>query len=73
MTGGSAPYSRPSAAASLWAPWGRHTPQLDAFRPLGRADGYGWLVGYDYVAGRSQPLPDDVRERLEPELRDPVG
>jgi acyl-CoA thioester hydrolase len=37
------------------------------------ADGYGWLVGYDYVAGRSRPLPDALRERLEPELRDPVG
>ena len=37
------------------------------------ADGYGWLVGYDYTAGSSQPLPDDLREKLEPELRDPVG
>ena len=37
------------------------------------AEGYGWLVGYDYVAGKAQPLPDDLRERLEPELRDPVG
>jgi len=37
------------------------------------AEGYGWLVGYDYVAGKSQALPDELRERLEPELRDPVG
>ena len=37
------------------------------------ADGYGWLVGYDYVSGKSQPLSGDLRERLEPELRDPVG
>ena len=37
------------------------------------AEGYGWLVGYDYAAGRSRPLPDELRERLEPELRDPVG
>ena len=37
------------------------------------AEGYGWLVGYDYAAGRSQPLPDELREKLEPELRDPVG
>jgi acyl-CoA thioester hydrolase len=37
------------------------------------AEGYGWLVGYDYVAGKAQPLPDELRERLEPELRDPVG
>ena len=37
------------------------------------AEGYGWLVGYDYVAGKPQPLPDEVRERVEPELRDPVG
>jgi acyl-CoA thioester hydrolase len=37
------------------------------------AEGYGWLVGYDYVAGRPQPLPDEVRRLVEPELRDPVG
>ena len=37
------------------------------------AEGYGWLVGYDYSSGRSQPLPDDLREKLEPELRDPAG
>jgi acyl-CoA thioester hydrolase len=37
------------------------------------AEGYGWLVGYDYASGRSQPLPDELREKLEPELRDPVG
>jgi len=37
------------------------------------AEGYGWLVGYDYAAGRSRPLPDELRERLEPEFRDPVG
>jgi acyl-CoA thioester hydrolase len=37
------------------------------------AEGYGWLVGYDYAEGRSQPLPDALREKLEPELRDPVG
>jgi acyl-CoA thioester hydrolase len=28
------------------------------------ADGYGWLVGFDYRAQRAQPLPDDLRERL---------
>jgi acyl-CoA thioester hydrolase len=37
------------------------------------AEGYGWLVGYDYAEGRSRPLPETLRERLEPELRDPVG
>jgi acyl-CoA thioesterase FadM len=37
------------------------------------AEGYGWLVGYDYSAGRSRPLPDELRAKLEPELRDPVG
>ena len=37
------------------------------------AEGHGWLVGYDYVAGKPQPLPDEVRERVEPELRDPVS
>ena len=28
------------------------------------AEGHGVLVGYDYAAGRSQPLPDALRERL---------
>ena len=28
------------------------------------AQGYGVLVGYDYSAGRSQPIPDEMRERL---------
>jgi acyl-CoA thioester hydrolase len=37
------------------------------------AEGYGWLVGYDYAAGQARPLPDDLRERIEPEVRDPVG
>jgi acyl-CoA thioester hydrolase len=37
------------------------------------ADGYGWLVGYDYAEGQSRPLPDELRERVGPELRDPVG
>ena len=37
------------------------------------AEGYGWLVGYDHNEGRPQPLPDELREQLEPELRDPVG
>ena len=37
------------------------------------AEGYGRLVGYDYVAGKPQALPDEVRERVEPELRDPVS
>ena len=32
------------------------------------ADGWGTLVGYDYKAGRSQPIPDDFRERIEPAL-----
>ncbi len=30
------------------------------------ADGWGTLVGYDYEAGRSQPIPDDFRELIEP-------
>jgi acyl-CoA thioester hydrolase len=29
------------------------------------ADGYGWLVGFDYVNQRAEPLPDELRERLE--------
>ena len=28
------------------------------------ADGYGWLVGFDYEAQEARPLPDDLRERL---------
>ena len=32
------------------------------------ADGWGALVGYDYEAGAAQPLPDAVRERVEPLL-----
>jgi acyl-CoA thioester hydrolase len=32
------------------------------------ADGWGALVGYDYGAGKSRPLPDDVRERIAPML-----
>jgi acyl-CoA thioester hydrolase len=32
------------------------------------ADGWGALVGYDYAAGKSRPLPDEVRERIAPML-----
>jgi acyl-CoA thioester hydrolase len=32
------------------------------------ADGWGTLVGYDYTAGRTQPIPDDLRGRIEPSL-----
>jgi acyl-CoA thioester hydrolase len=32
------------------------------------AEGYGVLVGYDYAAGESRPVPDELRERLQPEL-----
>jgi acyl-CoA thioester hydrolase len=28
------------------------------------AEGYGTVVGYDYAAGRSMPLPDDFRAAL---------
>jgi acyl-CoA thioester hydrolase len=28
------------------------------------AEGHGVLVGYDYEAGCSRPLPDDLRDRL---------
>jgi acyl-CoA thioester hydrolase len=37
------------------------------------ADGWGMLVGYDYAAGKPQPLPEAVRESIQPELRDAVG
>ena len=29
------------------------------------ADGYGVLVGYDYEAGEAQPIPQELRERIE--------
>jgi acyl-CoA thioester hydrolase len=32
------------------------------------AEGWGTLVGYDYDAGRAQPIPDALRERVEPLL-----
>jgi acyl-CoA thioester hydrolase len=28
------------------------------------ADGYGVLVGYDYAAGKAQPVPEELRQRL---------
>ena len=39
------------------------------------ADGWGTLVGYDYEAGTPQPIPDAVRERVEPAIpaADTVG
>jgi acyl-CoA thioester hydrolase len=32
------------------------------------AEGYGVLVGYDYSAGKAQPVPDELRQRLETQL-----
>jgi acyl-CoA thioester hydrolase len=32
------------------------------------ADGYGVLVGYDYSAGKAQPVPDELRRTLEAQL-----
>jgi acyl-CoA thioester hydrolase len=29
------------------------------------AEGYGWLVGFDYAAEKASPLPDQFREVLE--------
>lgn len=29
------------------------------------AEGFGWLVGFDYTAQRAAPLPDQVRSVLE--------
>ncbi|MEA2495091.1 MAG: acyl-CoA thioester hydrolase [Thermoleophilaceae bacterium] len=29
------------------------------------ADGYGWLVGFDYVAEKSFPLPDALKKVLQ--------
>jgi acyl-CoA thioester hydrolase len=31
------------------------------------ADGYGWLVGFDYEQQKAARLPDELRERLEAE------
>ncbi len=28
------------------------------------AEGYGWLVGFDYSTQKSAPLPDQLREAL---------
>ena len=36
------------------------------------AEGHGWIVGFDYSAQGSSPLPDVVRERLE-ELAAPLA
>jgi acyl-CoA thioester hydrolase len=32
------------------------------------AEGWGTLVGYDYEAGLSQPIPDAVRDEVEPAI-----
>jgi acyl-CoA thioester hydrolase len=32
------------------------------------AEGYGVLVGYDYAAEEARPVPDELRQRLEPQL-----
>ena len=32
------------------------------------AEGYGWLVGFDYVAEKSTVLPDSVKKVLEAAL-----
>jgi acyl-CoA thioester hydrolase len=32
------------------------------------ADGWGTLVGYDYAEGRAQPIPAELRARIEPSL-----
>jgi acyl-CoA thioester hydrolase len=34
------------------------------------AEGYGVLVGFDYIAQRAAPLPDTLRARLEAEADD---
>ena len=37
------------------------------------AEGWGVLVGYDYAEGRTQPVPDDLRARIEAEMPEAVG
>lgn len=34
------------------------------------AEGYGWLVGFDYGAQEAQPLPDSLRAALEAAVGD---
>jgi acyl-CoA thioester hydrolase len=35
------------------------------------ADGWGTLVGYDYGAGESRPIPDVLRDRIEQQIPAP--
>jgi acyl-CoA thioester hydrolase len=35
------------------------------------AEGWGTLVGYDYGAGQAQPIPDALRELVEPQIPAP--
>jgi acyl-CoA thioester hydrolase len=35
------------------------------------ADGWGTLVGYDYDAGKPRPVPDALRELIEPQIPAP--
>ena len=39
------------------------------------AEGWGTLVGYDYAAGRAQPIPQELRDLVEPQIlsADAVG
>ena len=37
------------------------------------AEGWGTLVGYDYEGGRTQPIPDELRERIDPQMLDRVS
>jgi acyl-CoA thioester hydrolase len=37
------------------------------------ADGWGVLVGYDYGAERPQPIPSELRARIEAEMAEAVG
>jgi acyl-CoA thioester hydrolase len=32
------------------------------------AEGWGTLVGYDYGAGTPQPIPQELRDRVEPQI-----
>jgi acyl-CoA thioester hydrolase len=40
---------------------------LFTMRVAGRvaADGYGWLVGFDYAAEKAAPLPDELKKVLQ--------
>ena len=59
----------PSFSAS---PSGRLVPaSVELLPPSVVADGWGTLVGYNYGEGEARPIPDVLRERIEPQIPAP--